>query len=64
MPGVRGQGTTCKNDGAIMNLMRWLAAASAAIILAVTVGAAQPAQAGQVVGYNGYPAVRIGGKPC
>ena len=36
-----------------MNLMRWLAAASAAIILAVTVGAAQPAQAGQVVGYSG-----------
>jgi len=36
-----------------MNLMRWLAATSAAIILAVTAGVPQPAQAGQVVGYNG-----------
>jgi lipoprotein-anchoring transpeptidase ErfK/SrfK len=36
-----------------MNPMRWLAALSAAVILAVTVGASQTAQAGQVVGYNG-----------
>ena len=36
-----------------MNPMRWLAALSAAVILAVTVGASKTAQAGQVVGYNG-----------
>jgi len=36
-----------------MNLVRWLAAASATIILAMTVAASQPAQAAQVVGFNG-----------
>jgi lipoprotein-anchoring transpeptidase ErfK/SrfK len=50
-PGSRS-GDNRQNYGAIMNLMRWLAASSAAVILAVTAGTSLPAQAGQVVGFN------------
>jgi lipoprotein-anchoring transpeptidase ErfK/SrfK len=47
---IRGQPAT---NGAIMKFNRWLAASSAAIILAVTVGASQSAQAREMVGFAG-----------
>lgn len=50
-PGSRS-GDNRQNYGAIMKFTRWLAAASAAVILAVTAGTSLPAQAGQVVGFN------------
>ena len=47
---IRGQPAT---HGAIMKFNRWLAASSAAIILAVTAGASQSAQAREIVGFAG-----------
>jgi lipoprotein-anchoring transpeptidase ErfK/SrfK len=45
-------GDNRQNYGAIMNFKRWLAASSAAVILAVTAGASQSVEAREIVGFN------------
>ena len=52
--GIRRSGDNGNIYGAIMQFHRWLAASSAALILAVTAATSQPAQAREIVGFSGH----------